>query len=230
MVVAVPVAVLDNVVVVAVAVMVVDANVVVFAVVGVVGAAGMVGAEEVAADAVTAAFKGAEILEKKSSCRPKTTSDVDDDDAPWAALGECVDLGDWTGPLGEYGWRGEEAALEEMGETGVLVVTGLGGRFLPVNTESGFELIRLPDCPPLVMGVDDDVGASAEDEEEVEEEEKENDVEVEEADENEAVLLEVAARLDFLIKLGNCVMGCQIQKRRVSKSQCCQTEQIIYRG
>lgn len=59
----------------------VDADVVVFAVVDVVGAVGAVDAEEFAIDAVAAAFKGAEILEKKSSCRPKTTSEVDDDDA-----------------------------------------------------------------------------------------------------------------------------------------------------
>lgn len=106
-----------------------------------------------------------------------------------------------------------------MGETEVAVVVGLGGRFFPVNTESEVELIRLPDCPPLAASVDDDVGTSAEEEEEAEEEE---------ADEDEVMLLEEAARLDFLIKLGNCVMGCQVPKRKVRRSECCQTDQIIF--
>lgn len=71
--------------------------------VGVFGAVGVVGADDVTGDAVEVTFKGAEILEKKSSCRPKTTSEVDGDNAPWAVRGELVVRGDWTGPRGEYG-------------------------------------------------------------------------------------------------------------------------------
>lgn len=66
---------------------------VVIATVGAVGAVGVVGADDGAVDAVEVTFKGTEILEKKFSCRPKTTSEVDDD-ALCAVRGVLVDRGD----------------------------------------------------------------------------------------------------------------------------------------
>lgn len=87
------------------------------------------------------------------------------------------------------------------------MVVGLDGRFLPVNTESGMELlsVRRLAGPPLAVGTDDDEGACAEEEEVVEEDVEEEVV---------VFLLEAAVRVDFLTKLGNCERGYQIATRK----------------
>lgn len=92
-----------------------------------------------------------------------------------------------------------------MGDVGI--VMGLEGRFLPVSTESRIELLSMRRLagPPLAVGTDDDKGACAGEEGVVEEDVDEEVV---------MFLLEAAARVDFLTKLGNCEMGYQIVTRK----------------
>lgn len=89
----------DKVVVAVVAVLILA---VVVATVGVVGAVCVVDADDGTVGDVEVTFKGTEILEKKSSCRPKTTPEFDEGDAPWAIRGGPVARGDWASPRGEY--------------------------------------------------------------------------------------------------------------------------------